>query len=158
MSTHCHIFSPGVLYGTRGTPIGIIVATLFTLRETHRLFQNVFREGFRARVIRTHRSSVHFVVRFVQARVGVDAVVRRILPSLARRRRRRRRRIATATRPRKRRRPSSSWERKRGTRRTRSTTSVRGRRASSLSLRNNRRPRRRRHSRFVNARTVVVVE
>ena len=29
MSTHCHIFSPGVLYGTRGTPIGIIVVTCF---------------------------------------------------------------------------------------------------------------------------------
>ena len=27
MSTHCHEFSFGVLYGTRGTPMGIIVAT-----------------------------------------------------------------------------------------------------------------------------------
>ena len=26
MSTHCQLFSLGVLYGTRGTPIGIIVA------------------------------------------------------------------------------------------------------------------------------------
>jgi hypothetical protein len=27
ISTHCHEFSFGVLYGTRGTPMGIIVAT-----------------------------------------------------------------------------------------------------------------------------------
>jgi hypothetical protein len=63
MSTHCQLFSPGVLYGTRGTPMGIMVVTLRVgaalaaltpLCQPRRRPERISRRSIRVRLPQSH--------------------------------------------------------------------------------------------------------